>query len=332
MNRNNYLVSVNSAPGTFRDFSYSSQGQVNSYRFGFQGQEGDDEIKGEGNSVNYKYRMHDPRVGRFFAVDPLASKYPHNSPYAFSENRVVDGVELEGLEFYYAANGMYLGSIGNSPEIRIVTYKAIKAQGGAGAMKTSITEINNGLNANYEPSIKHQKYLNSVSSHEGNVIATELLFKGNMNSENDKQADGSLNIIQKSDSGKEYTKSSYSAVGGPWGNGAPENGQYTVGDLQDRGPEGWYKEGMTKDGLGFSLSMEPNFETKRDLLRIHPDGGKFYGTQGCIGLLGNLTQLNNFLTEVTSLLKNQKTIKMEVDVIGNPYNNGTGVKTKGNGE
>jgi RHS repeat-associated protein len=69
------------------------------YRYGFQGQEKDDEIKGEGNSINYKFRMHDPRVGRFFAVDPLAKKYPHNSPYAFSENRLIDGVELEGLEY-----------------------------------------------------------------------------------------------------------------------------------------------------------------------------------------------------------------------------------------
>lgn len=42
--------------------------------------------------------MHDPRIGRFFALDPLAPEYPHNSPYAFSENRVIDGVELEGLE------------------------------------------------------------------------------------------------------------------------------------------------------------------------------------------------------------------------------------------
>ena len=69
------------------------------YRFGFQGQEKDNEIKGEGNSVNYKYRMHDPRLGRFYAVDPLAAKYAYNSPYAFSENRLLDGVELEGLEF-----------------------------------------------------------------------------------------------------------------------------------------------------------------------------------------------------------------------------------------
>jgi len=68
------------------------------YRRGFQDQEHDDEVKGDGNSVNFKYRMHDPRVGRFFAVDPLAPKYPHNSPYAFSENDVIAYVELEGLE------------------------------------------------------------------------------------------------------------------------------------------------------------------------------------------------------------------------------------------
>lgn len=60
--------------------------------------EKDDEVKGAGNSVNYTYRMHDPRLGRFFAVDPLAIEYPFYSPYAFSGNRVLDAVELEGLE------------------------------------------------------------------------------------------------------------------------------------------------------------------------------------------------------------------------------------------
>ncbi|WP_299242516.1 RHS repeat-associated core domain-containing protein [uncultured Aquimarina sp.] len=73
-------------------------GNSSEYRYGFQGQELDNEIKGEGNSVNYKYRMHDPRIGRFFAVDPLSYQYPHNSPYAFSENNVIAHVELEGLE------------------------------------------------------------------------------------------------------------------------------------------------------------------------------------------------------------------------------------------
>ncbi|MEN9303956.1 MAG: hypothetical protein RL264_2385 [Bacteroidota bacterium] len=64
------------------------------YRYGFQNQEEDSET----GLVNYKYRMHDPRVGRFFAVDPLGFKYPWNSCYAFSENRVLDAIELEGLE------------------------------------------------------------------------------------------------------------------------------------------------------------------------------------------------------------------------------------------
>ncbi len=68
------------------------------YRFGFQGQELDNEIKGKGNSINYKYRMHSPRVGRFFAVDPLSPKYPALTPYQFSSNNPIAMVEIEGLE------------------------------------------------------------------------------------------------------------------------------------------------------------------------------------------------------------------------------------------
>ncbi|MDR6764545.1 RHS repeat-associated protein [Flavobacterium sp. 2755] len=68
------------------------------YRYGFQGQENDNELKGDGNSLNYTFRMHDPRIGRFFAVDPLEADFSWNSTYAFSANRVIDGVEFEGLE------------------------------------------------------------------------------------------------------------------------------------------------------------------------------------------------------------------------------------------
>jgi len=95
----------------------SRSASASEYRYGFQGQEKDDEIKGEGNSVNYKYRMHDPRIGRFFAVDPLSPNYPWNSPYAFSENRVIDKVELEGLETAEPTNA----ESEDQPIIRITT-------------------------------------------------------------------------------------------------------------------------------------------------------------------------------------------------------------------
>jgi hypothetical protein len=49
--------------------------------------------------------MHDPQIGRFWQVDPLAEKYVYNSTYAFSENKVVSHRELEGLEAQLAIAG-----------------------------------------------------------------------------------------------------------------------------------------------------------------------------------------------------------------------------------
>ncbi|MGD1846914.1 MAG: RHS repeat-associated core domain-containing protein [Salibacteraceae bacterium] len=71
---------------------------VNDYRYAFQAQEKDDEVKGVGLSVNYTFRMHDPRLGRFMAVDPLVDKYPELSTYQFSSNKPIHTNELEGLE------------------------------------------------------------------------------------------------------------------------------------------------------------------------------------------------------------------------------------------
>ena len=74
------------------------------YRYFFNGQEVDNEVLGEGALHAFEYRMHDTRIGRFWSVDPLAGKFPWNSVYAFAENRVVDGKELEGLEFISVNN------------------------------------------------------------------------------------------------------------------------------------------------------------------------------------------------------------------------------------
>ncbi len=62
----------------------------------FQGQRLDDEL--DLNLIQFKWRNHDPQIGRFIEIDPLSEKYEYNSTYAFSENKVTNYVELEGLE------------------------------------------------------------------------------------------------------------------------------------------------------------------------------------------------------------------------------------------
>jgi len=62
----------------------------------YQGQEFTEDL---GLNVSeWKYRISDPAIGRFWQIDPLAEDYMYNSTYAFQENKLGSGVELEGLE------------------------------------------------------------------------------------------------------------------------------------------------------------------------------------------------------------------------------------------
>ncbi|HXT85210.1 MAG TPA: RHS repeat-associated core domain-containing protein [Verrucomicrobiae bacterium] len=78
-----------------RQYTFTANG---TYRYGFNGKENDNEVKGVGNEQDYGMRIYDPRVGRFLSVDPLAGSFQWSSPYVFAANRVIDGRELEGLE------------------------------------------------------------------------------------------------------------------------------------------------------------------------------------------------------------------------------------------
>ncbi len=99
---------------------------ASSYRYGFQKQEKDNEIAGEGNHYTFKFREYDPRTGRFWSVDPLTYKFPWNSSYAFSENRVIDGIELEGLEVVLINAkkdpAIYKGGISNTDKSAVHIY------------------------------------------------------------------------------------------------------------------------------------------------------------------------------------------------------------------
>ncbi len=68
------------------------------YRYGFNGKENDNEVKGEGNQQDYGMRIYDPRVGRFLSVDPLTKNYPWYTPYQFAGNKPIKFVDLDGME------------------------------------------------------------------------------------------------------------------------------------------------------------------------------------------------------------------------------------------
>ncbi|HWV73974.1 MAG TPA: putative toxin, partial [Pseudosphingobacterium sp.] len=53
------------------------------------------------NLYSFRFREHDPQIGRFWQTDPLSESFSYNSPYAFSENKVTSHIELEGLETFF---------------------------------------------------------------------------------------------------------------------------------------------------------------------------------------------------------------------------------------
>ena len=93
---------------------YNSTG----YRYGFNGKENDNEVKGNGNQQDYGMRIYDPRLGRFLSVDPIAREFAWNSPYAFAENDVIRSIDLEGLEKAVLFGGADLNSGGLSETMK----------------------------------------------------------------------------------------------------------------------------------------------------------------------------------------------------------------------
>ena len=69
------------------------------YRFGFNGKENDNEIKGTGNSLDFGARIYDPRAVRWASVDPLQKKYAELSPYQFCANNPIKFVDKDGKDF-----------------------------------------------------------------------------------------------------------------------------------------------------------------------------------------------------------------------------------------
>ncbi|TXN36890.1 hypothetical protein FVB32_00975 [Flagellimonas hymeniacidonis] len=78
----------------YNNISYGAENNLNTY----QGQEFTEDL--ELNIHEWKFRISDPAIGRFWQIDPLADDYVYNSTFAFQENKLGMGVELEGAELF----------------------------------------------------------------------------------------------------------------------------------------------------------------------------------------------------------------------------------------
>jgi RHS repeat-associated protein len=58
--------------------------------------EKDNEIKGNGNSLDFGARIYDTRLGRWLSLDPLQAKYPNLSPYNFCANNPIFYIDPDG--------------------------------------------------------------------------------------------------------------------------------------------------------------------------------------------------------------------------------------------
>jgi RHS repeat-associated protein len=78
------------------------------YRYAFNGKEDDPET----GYQDYGMRQYDPRLCRFFSVDPIADQYPELTPYQFASNTPIQAIDLDGLEALTQSHRVFINEIG----------------------------------------------------------------------------------------------------------------------------------------------------------------------------------------------------------------------------
>lgn len=93
-----------------------------SYRYGFNGMEKDDEVKNiTGSSYTTEFRQYDPRLGRWLSMDPKTSKYPSESPYVAFHNNPIYWTDPRGDDPPYKVENGVLKGDGVVNDITTVT-------------------------------------------------------------------------------------------------------------------------------------------------------------------------------------------------------------------
>lgn len=135
------------------------------YRYGFNGKENDNEVKGEGDQQDYGMRVYDPRLGRFLPIDPLSKSYPWYTPYQFAGNRPIVAIDLDGLEELIVHQ--YFNEANKVSKIQIMRF----------------TDVDGNLQNNYMTRLSDGHEISSkvlVFNHRGNLSKLEIQEQGQL--------------------------------------------------------------------------------------------------------------------------------------------------------
>lgn len=182
------------------------------YRYGFNGKEKDNEIKGEGAQYDYGFRIYDPRLGRFLSVDPLAKSYPWNSTYAFAEGDVIRSIDLDGLEKYVVVNNY--DKYGRITKIKVESIVSI-SNGLAIDQNFKIQGSKKDLTDKdiYVQDTRNGQFISNDGSRNGSLTPRELIAyntKLKVNADDDNfDHDNGITDGQNDELGNQFTTSSF---------------------------------------------------------------------------------------------------------------------------
>jgi RHS repeat-associated protein len=171
------------SPMTGRTFSSEK------YRFGFNGKENDNEVKGVGNQIDFGARIYDPRLGRFLSIDPDHKKFPYWTPYLYAGNTPTLYVDIDGkgpgtrFIFFEGSIGIGVGAAALYIEQSGIAYDRAGKTHFTIATKLNVSnqgldksnelpDLYVGLEASLSAGFKYDKRSSFVATTKGNALSS----------------------------------------------------------------------------------------------------------------------------------------------------------------
>ncbi len=139
----------------------------NAPRYGYQGSEKDDEIKGNGNSYTTENRILDTRLGKWLTIDPEIEEAPWESPYTSMSNNPVLMNDPDGdcpwcfgalVGFATELGGQLISGKGLDEidwvDVGVSTLEGALTSGGSVARKIAVTAVADVVKAGFDYTVK----------------------------------------------------------------------------------------------------------------------------------------------------------------------------------